>query len=344
MAASSGSAGSAGSAGSTGSAGEGEFEILARIRDRLAGGQAGTRGQLRQPRAGEVFAGDDAAVLDPPAGRTLLAIDLVVEGVHVDLALGSLADAGWKAIAVNVSDIAAMGGRPLYAVAGVSAAPGTDLDELTDGMIEACAAYGTALVGGDLTAGERLVISVAVTGTCEEREPVLRTGARPGDEIWVTGPLGASSAGLGILRGPAAGDQAAAAAIQAYRRPAARVEEGVTAAQHGATAMIDVSDGLARDLDHIATDSGVGVRLTAVPVAGSASVAQALGGGEDYELVFTAPADAAGGILQAFAAARLRPPLKIGECVEDASERTLEGRRLDIAGWEHSFGATGGNS
>jgi len=289
-----------------------------------------------------VFSGDDAAVLDQPAGRTLFAIDLVVEGVHVDLSLGSFADAGWKAIAVNVSDIAAMGGRPLYAVAGISAPPGTDLDELSDGMIEACAAYGTALVGGDLTVGEKLVIAVAITGTCEQREPVLRSGARPGDEIWVTGPLGASEAGLGILRGAGGRDPAVAAtAIAAYRRPAARVGEGLTAATHGATAMIDVSDGLAKDLDHVAADSGVGARLVAIPVAESATLAQALGGGEDYELAFTAPPAAAAGMVLAFAAAGLRPPIRIGECVEDPSERTLDGRPLEIVGWEHSFGAGG---
>lgn len=329
-----------------GTAGSGEFEILARVRKRLASGVVPGQGGspeshlLRQPQPGEVFSGDDTAVLVPPPGRSLFAIDLVVEGVHVDLSLGSLADAGWKAISVNVSDIAAMGGRPLYVVAGVSAPPGTDLDDLTDGMIQACAAYGAALVGGDLTGGERLVIAVAITGTCEQRDPVLRSGARPGDDIWVTGALGLSAAGLELLRRvPEHTDPAAGRAIQAYRRPTARVSEGVTAAVEGATAMIDVSDGLAKDLDHVATESGVGVRLAAVPVAETASLDQALGGGEDYELAFTAPAAAAGGILRAFSDAALRAPIRIGECVDDASERTLESRPLDIVGWEHSFGA-----
>jgi len=169
----------------------GEFEVLARLRARLAGrtaasplgpavpsspGEPGEPG-LMAPVPGEVFSGDDTAVLIPPPGRLLLAIDLVVEGVHIDLALGSLADAGWKAISVNVSDIAAMGGRPLHVVAGLSAPPTTDLDEVIDGMIAACAAYGVAVVGGDLTSGDRLVLSVAITGTCDDRDPVLRTGA-----------------------------------------------------------------------------------------------------------------------------------------------------------------------
>jgi thiamine-monophosphate kinase len=299
-----------------------------------------------RPLAGEVFSGDDAAVLAPPPGPLLLAIDLVVEGVHIDLSIGSLADAGWKAISVNASDIAAMGGRPLHVVAGVSAPPETDFDALTDGMLEACAAYRIALVGGDLTSGERLVLSVAITGTCDGRKALLRTGARPGDVIWVTGPLGASAAGLDLLCRPQGrrvdGSRAEAGAagelVQAYRRPVARVTEGCVAAECGATSMIDVSDGLSQDLDHIATESGVGIRLDLVPVAGGASLEQALGGGEDYELVFTADSDAR--VVEAFEAAGLAVPIRIGSCSTDARERSLEGRPFQRTGWEHSFRST----
>jgi thiamine-monophosphate kinase len=283
--------------------------------------------------AGEVFSGDDAAVLIPPPGRLLLAIDLVVEGVHFDLSIGSLADAGWKAIAVNVSDIAAMGGRPLHVVAGVSAPPETDLDEVTDGMLEACAAYRLALVGGDLTSGDRLVLSVAITGTCDGRDPVLRTGARPGDAIWVTGSLGASAAGLELLRD--GGGAEPSELVRAYRRPAARLHEGSVAAASGATAMIDVSDGLSQDLDHIATESGVGIRLTSVPIVAGATLEQALGGGEDYELVFTAPEGAE--VIEAFKAGGLEAPILIGTCSDDAGERSFEGGPLEVTGWEHSF-------
>ncbi len=320
-----------------------------------------------------MFSGDDAAVLSSPAGQLLLAIDLVVDGVHFDLSLGSpadgcrladggrlaggrLADAGWKAISVNASDIAAMGGRPLHVVAGISAPADMQLDAVADGMIEACAAYGIALVGGDLTAGERLVISVAITGTCDDRAAVLRSGASDGDAIWVTGPLGASAAGLRLLQGVTvrlhgqpAHDQPAARGeltrvpltevqsrlIGAYRRPVARIADGQAAATAGATAMIDVSDGLAQDLDHIATQSEVGVRLDTVPVAEGAAPEEALGGGEDYELVFTAAEDAL--VLETFAAASLRPPVRIGICTANAEERSLAGRRFEIRGWEHPF-------
>lgn len=310
-----------------------EFAVLARLRQRLADPRA-FRG-LRSPQPGEVFAGDDAAVLAPPTGHLLFATDLVVEGVHFDLRFGSLEDAGWKAVSVNVSDIAAMGGEPLHVVAGVSAAPGTDLDALGTGLAQACGAYSLGLVGGDLTSGASLMIAVAVTGRCDKGRAVLRSGASPGDAIFLTGALGSSSAGLVLLGSgvePTTGDPS----VQAYRRPVARVSEGRLAARLGATAMIDISDGLTADLDHIATESVVGLRLDTVPVAAGATLDDALGGGEDYELAFTVPAQHVD-IVGAFTAEGLRPPIRIGTCVADASERSLGGRKLRIVGWSHRF-------
>lgn len=260
-------------------------------------------GRLRE-RFGDI--GDDAAIVDPPDGPLLLAADAVVAGVHTPAGL-PLEDLGWKAVVVNVSDIAAMGGRPLHLLVTVAAPPGTDLDRLFDGVAEAAQAYLCPVVGGDLTSGETLVVSVAVTGTVDGT-PVTRSGASPGEVIYVTGPLGA------------------AAASGWTRRPLARVAEGVDARGAGATAMIDVSDGLVADLGHIADESGVGFALEDVPVAPGATVEQALTGGEDYELVFTAPAS-------------LVPVgLRIGACTADPAERTLAGRALPTAGgWEHTF-------
>lgn len=318
--------------------------MIARIRQRLARSRD-ERPDLPGPHEGEVFSGDDAAVLAVPfPGQLLVSIDLLVEGVHMDLSLGSLADAGWKAIAVNASDIAAMGGRPLHVVAGIAAPPGTDLDAIGEGMVEACSTYGIALVGGDLSTGGSVMLAVAITGTCDGREPVLRSGAKAGDVIWVTGPLGASAAGLECLRSRRAGrllEQGAPGSslehlVRAYRRPLARVREGMAAATAGATAMIDVSDGLSKELDHIGSDSGVGIRLDFVPAAEGASLAQALGGGEDYELVFTAPDGAP--VPESFATAGLRPPARIGVCSGAAGERLLDGSQLPVGGWEHSFG------
>src|SRR5205814_5990810 len=155
------------------------------------------------------------------------------------------------------------------------------------------------VVGGDLTNAESLVVTVAVTGTVDGT-PVTRAGASPGEAIYVTGPLGA------------------AAASGWTRRPLARVAEGVDARGAGATAMIDVSDGLVADLGHVADESAVGFALDEVPVAPGATLDQALTGGEDYELIFTAPV------------ARLPKGLRIGVCTAERSERTLAGQALPV--------------
>jgi thiamine-monophosphate kinase len=304
---------------------------------------------LPEPPAGETWIGDDAAVVAPPAGkRLLLAADAVVEGVHFDLDLVDAADVGWKALAVNVSDIAAMGGRPLHALVMVVGAGADMIEGLVRGLAEAAAAYECAVVGGDLSSGPALVVSVAITGTAGDREAVLRSNARPGDALFVTGPLGSSAAGLRILRsrknreatGPAGlapmAGRSPDALVSAYRRPIARVSEGRAAVASGATAMIDVSDGLGIDLDRLATASGVGVLLDAVPIAEGATREEALAGGEDYELVFAAPNP--GEVAEAFGARGLRRPICIGACVSDPAMRLLGDELLEAAGYEHRLG------
>jgi thiamine-monophosphate kinase len=309
-----------------------EFAVLARLRERLT---AASFPGLRDALTGETYAGDDAAVLLPPAGRLLIATDLLVEDVHFDLSLGSVADAAWKAVAVNVSDIAAMGGEPRHALVGLAGPPGTDVGAIVEALGAAAALYGIGVVGGDLSAAERLILAVTITGECQPGAEVLRSGAGVGDQVWVTGPLGASAAALeGLQRGASLPPAEAAA----YLRPVARVAEGRLAASLGATAMIDVSDGLARDVDHIAVESGVGVSLEAVPVAAGARLDQALGGGEDYELVFCVPAGVGVEVADAFAASGLRKPTRIGVCVSDPAERSLDGSPMPIVGWSHSFG------
>lgn len=291
---------------------------------------------LPGPPAGETWIGDDAAVVTGPRGPLLLAADLVVGGVHADLSLVGLDDVGWKAVAVNVSDVAAMGGRPGHVLVTVAGPPSTDLGRLYEGIGAAARRWRCPVVGGDLANAPVLVVSVAVTGSAPAGGPgpVLRSGARPGDALFVTGPLGGSAAGLAALRAGRS-DPAAVALAARHRRPEARVEEGVAAAAAGATAMIDVSDGLGADLGHLADASAVGVELDHVPVADGATEEEALGGGEDYELVFSAarPAEVAA----AFAAAGLRPPVRIGTCVADPSARRLRGGPLPPAGWEHDW-------
>ncbi|MGH9115803.1 MAG: thiamine-phosphate kinase [Acidimicrobiales bacterium] len=303
---------------------------------------AAIRAMLPGPPPGEVWIGDDAAVLPAPCGPLLLATDSVAAGVHADLTLTGLDDLGWKALSAAVSDVAAMGGEPRHAVVSVAGPPGTDLLLLYQGIRAASAELGCPVVGGDLANAGTLVVTVAVTGTCDG-PPVLRSGARPGDGIWSTGPLGAAAAGLRCYRaladgGPPPPGVAGATLetlLRAHARPVAQVAAGRAARQAGATAMIDVSDGLAVDLRHVAEASGVGVRLDSVPLAAGATQDEALCGGDDYVLAFCAPDPAR--VLASFAGAGLAKPLRVGTCTDDVSERSLAGRALPTGGWEHSW-------
>ena len=289
---------------------------------------------------GQTWLGDDVAVVTGPAGPLLFGTDAVVAGVHCDLDLVGLDDMGWKAIVANVSDIAAVGGRPTGAVVTVAGPlPTIDFDLLYDGLIAASTAYECPIVGGDLSTSATLVVSVAMVGDGggPVRPPVLRSGASPGDTLFVTGPLGSSAAGLQLLQ---AGKVSEAPDLAlAHRRPRARLDEGTAARVAGASAMVDVSDGLAADLRHLADASGVGVVLDRVPVAigvGRVSNAPedlALGGGEDYELLFAAPDPAL--VEATFAARGLGIPLRIGHCTADPTERRLRDSDLPVLGWVH---------
>jgi thiamine-monophosphate kinase len=288
---------------------------------------------------GDLGIGDDAAAVTlPGTGRVVLATDLVVEGVHVDQAVSTPEDIGWKALMVAVSDIGAMGCTPSHGLVSVAAPAGFPVERLGDGVAQAAAAAGCTVVGGDLSASTLLVISVTAIGPADDTEIGLltREGARPGDRLFVTGPLGASAAGLRLLhaRGSAEVPEALASS---HRRPIARIREGVVARAAGATACIDVSDGLVADVTHVADASGVGVDLEvgAIVVAGGATRDEALGGGEDYELVVaTSDPD---GLFTAFEQAGLRRPLAIGSCVEASEGRSLDGGPLPTGGWRHRF-------
>jgi thiamine-monophosphate kinase len=281
--------------------------------------------------------GDDAAVVPSPAGSLLLCADAAVAGVHADLALVGVDDLGWKALAATLSDVAAMGGDARCAVVTVAGPLGdVDVDLLYDGLLAAADAYACPVVGGDLAAAPALVVSVAVLGAVDG-EPVVRSGARPGDILFVTGPLGAAAAGLVLLQAGRLGEDPDLELAQ--RRPRPRLAEGGAARRAGARAMIDVSDGLASDLCHLADASGVGVVVERVPVAvGVPRVADdpesvALGGGEDYELLFAAPDP---DLVEAvFAELGLVAPLRIGYCSADPAERRLRDGPLPLLGWEH---------
>jgi thiamine-monophosphate kinase len=275
----------------------GEFELLARLRKRMP--PPGTR--IR------VGSGDDAAV-GVPGGATATSVDALVDGVHFRRSLFGLAEIGRKSLSVALSDLAAMGAEPGEAYVALGVPPDLDEEgciELLDGMLEVAAACGTTLAGGDLTRAPALTLAVTVVGHAEdETRLVTRAGAREGDVLVVTGELGGAAAGLIALEGEAAG-ALPEPTLEALRRrqldPQPRLAAGRALAEAGATAMIDLSDGLAGDLQRIAEASGVGatVECGELPVAaGVAEVAAtagrdplelAVGGGEDYELLAAVP-------------------------------------------------------
>lgn len=245
--------------------------------------------------------GDDAAVVAAPDGRVVACTDMLVEGRHFRRDWCSAADVGHKAAAANLADLAAMGARPTALLAAVAApqdTPAEWLEGLASGLATEAAAVGAAVVGGDTTRGDQLTVTVTALGDLEGREPVTRGGARPGDVLALAGRTGWAAAGLNIL---SRGFRSPGALVGAYRRPQPPYAAGPDAAVMGASAMIDVSDGLLADLGHIAAASGVAIDVDAatlpVPEA-MRNAADALGsdagrwiltGGEDHALAATFP-------------------------------------------------------
>jgi thiamine-monophosphate kinase len=308
--------------------------------------------------------GDDAALVDMGTHLAILTADMLVEGVHFERATVSATDLGYKALAVNVSDVAAMGGSPRFGLVSLGLPEEVEASwvvELYGGLREAAREYAMAVVGGDTSRAEQLVVSVAVTGEVARGAAVTRSGARPGDRLVVTGALGASAGGLELLRAPAHDVAPVVASdwgrslVEAHLRPAARVGEGQTLAQSGATAMMDVSDGLAKDLGRLCDSSGVAatVVLADVPIALSLKeladvlpevdpLTLALEGGEDYELLASLPPEVVVRVASKLAERFGTQLTDIGEIREgsgliaalpNGTERPLEPR-----GWDHFGG------
>jgi len=315
----------------------GEFELLSRVRDRLGGGERLLLGS-----------GDDASVT-LPAGVTATSVDAVVDGVHFRRAdYRRLDGVGRKALAAALSDLAAMGveSGEAYVAIGVPA----DLDddeclEIVDGMVALSAETGTVLAGGDIVSSPVLFLSVTVVGHAASAEAfVSRAGARPEDSLVVTGELGGAAAGLALLADPKLEDRVADPARLRVRQlePQPRLAAGHALAEAGATAMIDLSDGLAGDAVHLGEQSGVGLRIDgeAVPLAtGAIEVLDAAGGdglqrclegGEDYELLATIPAARFDRAREAVNAAEGIALTAIGEVLggDEVEVRLPGGRRL----------------
>jgi thiamine-monophosphate kinase len=244
--------------------------------------------------------GDDAAVWQAEPGLTLASTDCLIEGVHFTLETSGWHDLGWKALAVNLSDIAAMGGEPRYALVTLGLPGDTDLSDVEQfylGMLELAQEVGTAIVGGDTSASPVVFINMAVTGQAS-KTLLTRSGAKPGDSVAVTGWLGAAAAGWQLIQQKKEITEAMSPLIQAFSRPRPRLDTGRRLVEAGVAAAIDISDGLVADLEHICAESRVGavIQVDRVPVHPEVkrafkqeALALALSGGEDYELLFAAP-------------------------------------------------------
>ena len=268
----------------------GEFGLIRRI----------TAG-FRPSEATVVGPGDDAAVLSTSDGRVVASTDLLVENRHFRRDWSTANDIGRKAAARNFADVVAMGAQPSALLVGLAVPPDLEVswvDGLSAGFAEECGEVGAVVIGGDLSSADSVTIAVTALGDLQGREPVRQSGARPGDVVAVTGRLGWAAAGFAVL---SRGFRSPVQMVNAHRRPEPPYAEGPRAAEMGATAMTDVSDGLLADLGHIAEASGVRIDLRSASLAPHSKLRDVsaalnvdpltwvLTGGDDYALAATFP-------------------------------------------------------
>lgn len=321
-----------------------EDELIAAIRERLAGV---TRERLL------VGIGDDAAVWQPSrSNRSVITTDALVEGVHFTRAAMSAAEVGHRALAANLSDVAAMGARPVLATIALGLPPGTDPAwtlACYDGLAALAERARCPVAGGDITRAPALTLALTVVGEVRPSNLKTRSGARPGDVVAVTGPLGGSRAGLLLATGRCGADGAAAvaAALAVYRTPEPRLAEGrwLGASRH-VRAMMDSSDGLSTDLARLCAASGVGATLAGeLPVhPGARAVAARLGedparyaldGGEDFELIATLDKRAFPHLAHRFRLRFGRELAAVGTITAEPGLRRADGSPVEPAGWDH---------
>lgn len=323
----------------------GEFGLIERIRRHTPIGKGV-----------KIGIGDDAAWITNPKGSSLVTTDLLIEGVHFDLRWTSLFDLGHKALAVNLSDIAAMGGVPAYVIVALGVPASFDTKQIGafySGLRKLASRSAAALVGGDTNVAEKFIASICVIGNAPYR-PIRRSGAKPGDDIYITGTVGDSALALKFLQGQTIVPKEGAFTrlLTRHRRPMPRLTIGaILAKERLASAMIDVSDGLLQDLGHICESSAIGaiIRSDHLPLssayralADEGEVCTALTGGEDYELLFCARPQSRGRIKQLSQRARLAIT-RIGACSRDRKVISVidkSGRSLPIRalGYDHFIG------
>ena len=296
--------------------------------------------------------GDDAAVWQPSRShRSVITTDALVEGVHFTRDAMSASDVGHRALASNLSDIAAMGARPVLATVALSLGPDTDPDWVLAcyrGMSALAAKAKCAIAGGDIVRAPSIALAITVVGEVRPSNLKIRSGMRPGDTIAVTGPLGASRAGLAVAMGlpELASLPEAADALRAFCTPEPRLAEGRWfGASRNVRAMMDCSDGPSIDLARLATASGIGVVIDTIPVAPAAqAVADACGadagrwaldGGEDFELIVAVATRAFTHLARRFRTRFGRELLRVGFATEEAGLRFAGGEPVTRAGWDH---------
>ncbi|MER6811635.1 thiamine-phosphate kinase [Actinomadura nitritigenes] len=299
----------------------GEFGLIGRLTRRLPQGPAVLLGP-----------GDDAAVIAAPDGRVAATTDLLVEGRHFRRDWSGPYDIGRKAAAQNLADVVAMGARPTALLVGFAAPPSTETawaERLYDGLADECRRAGASVAGGDVVGAPEVTLAITALGDLGGGAPLTRSGARPGDLVAVRGRLGHASAGLALL---AEGRDGPADLLAAHRRPEPPYEAGAEARDAGATALLDVSDGLVQDLGHLAEASGVRIdvdsaRLVVPEFLGPDGLRHVLTGGEDHAFAGAFPPDSP-------------PPPSwtvIGTVRKGAGVR-VDGRVPDASGWDHFRG------